>query len=121
MATEVIPVGAAVDATDAVRRAAHMLAEGAVVAFPTETVYGVGARADRPDAVARLRQLKSRPVDRAFTVHICDRSCASSYAPWIPGRAKRLMRKSWPGPLTLILPVPDPDKALVAGQVDVKP
>lgn len=118
MATEVIPVGAAVDATDAVRRAAQMLAEGAVVAFPTETVYGVGARADRPDAVARLRKLKSRPADRAFTVHIGSCSCASSFAPSIPGRAKRLMRKSWPGPLTVILPVLDPSKAPIAGRVD---
>ncbi len=108
MDTRVIQLDRDVDCADAVRQAVSVLEDGGLVAFPTETVYGVGARADQDDAVKRLRHVKSRSVDQPFTVHIGDSTQALSYAPSMAGVAQRLMRKAWPGPLTLILPIDDP-------------
>lgn len=80
-----------------------LLADGELVAFPTETVYGIAARADRPDAIERLRGVKGRPTDRPFTVHLAD---VEDIVPLIepPGPiVSRIMRRLWPGPLTLVL------------------
>lgn len=76
---------------------------GGLVAFPTETVYGLGARADLPEAVAKLRVAKGRSAEKAFTVHVDSRTSALRFIPSPTGLAKRLMRKAWPGPLTLII------------------
>jgi L-threonylcarbamoyladenylate synthase len=111
MTTEVEKVDPNGSADAAVRRATEVLSRGGLVAFPTETVYGVAARADHTDAVARLRTIKTRPPEKAFTVHIGSRDEATKYVPNISGLAERLMRKAWPGPLTLILDVADADAA----------
>ncbi|MCG3179346.1 MAG: Threonylcarbamoyl-AMP synthase [Phycisphaerae bacterium] len=91
--------------------AAAALARGALVAFPTETVYGVGASTASPGGLDRLRALKQRPADsssKPFGLTVPDARAAELYAPR-PGRmARRLMRKAWPGPLTLVLEVADP-------------
>lgn len=113
MPTEVITVRAEADRAEAVRRAADVLQHGGLVVFPTETVYGVGARADLPDALAKLREAKSRERDKPFTVHIGSKSEASQYVPNLAGFACRLARKGWPGPLTLIVPVEGPSSAPV--------
>jgi len=102
----------------AARRAADVLARGGLVVFPTETVYGLAARADRPEGVQRLRALKTREADKAFTVHLGDRDEAVRFLTQLPGLAKRLMRKAWPGPLTLILPVADPTSTPVMQSLD---
>lgn len=99
---------------DVVARAAEILGGGGLVVFPTETVYGVAARADIPSAVERLRKVKSREVDKAFTVHLADPMSAREFAPQPPGIAFRLMRKGWPGPLTLIVAVSDPAATPIA-------
>lgn len=99
------------DYSEAARRGAAVLARGGLVVFPTETVYGLAARADQLDGVRRLRALKTREADKAFTVHLGDREDAARFTNRLSGLAKRFMGKAWPGPLTLILPVPNPMSA----------
>jgi L-threonylcarbamoyladenylate synthase len=86
-----------------VRRAAEILQRGGLVAFPTETVYGLGADASSKDAVSRLYAVKQRPLDHPVIVHFADSSLAFSWAREVPQAAKKLAAKFWPGPLTLIL------------------
>ena len=88
----------------AVERAAQALAEGALVALPTETVYGLGARADDEAAVAQIFAAKGRPADHPLIVHVTDASAVPVFAADVPPLAQRLMDAVWPGPLTLILP-----------------
>jgi len=86
-----------------VARAACLLRDGGLVAFPTETVYGLGARADFPEAVDDLFRVKQRPPERKLTVLIGDPGELSRYAAPCPvGHA--LAWEFWPGPLTLVLP-----------------
>ncbi len=96
-----------------ISRAAQLVRDGGLVAFPTETVYGVGARADIPAAVRRLRVAKRHEEPRPFTVHIGRKRDVDSFVPDVPAVARRLARKAWPGPLTLLLEVPDPGRAPV--------
>ncbi|MCP4590399.1 MAG: threonylcarbamoyl-AMP synthase [bacterium] len=93
-------------------RVIDVLAKGGVVAFPTETVYGVGARADRPDAVARLRRLKGRTDGRPFTVHIPAPESLERYVPEPSALGRRLAHRGWPGPLTLLFRVDEPGTVL---------
>jgi L-threonylcarbamoyladenylate synthase len=88
----------------AIREAGAALARGELVVFPTETVYGVGANAASTQAVAALSQLKSRSPDKPFTLHLAGAEEAERYAGPLSPLARRLMRKAWPGPLTLVLP-----------------
>jgi len=86
-----------------VRRAAEILQRGGLVAFPTETVYGLGADASSAAAVARLYAAKRRPGDHPVIVHFADVEKAFAWASEVPQAAKKLAAKFWPGPLTLIL------------------
>lgn len=113
METEIIKVTEGVGAVEAVRQAEDAITRGGLVVFPTETVYGVAARADHPEAMDRLRELKSRGKDRAFTVHIGSPEQAQRYVPDLPTLASRFIRKGWPGPLTLVLEVASPSSAPV--------
>jgi protein-tyrosine phosphatase len=113
MDTQVIRMDASRVDHAALERAGELLRAGGLVAFPTETVYGVAARADQPTAMARLREVKQRSAEKAFTVHIASREEAADFVPTLSGMAARLARKGWPGPLTLIIPVPDPSGAPV--------
>ncbi|NBU44941.1 MAG: threonylcarbamoyl-AMP synthase [Betaproteobacteria bacterium] len=88
----------------AIEAAAQALARGELIGLPTETVYGLGADADNPQAVARVFAAKGRPNDHPLIVHVTDASQAAHYADPIPPVAQRLMAAHWPGPLTLILP-----------------
>ncbi len=88
---------------DAMVRAAQVLAAGALVAFPTETVYGLGADATNADAVARIYAVKGRPADHPLIVHIADMQDIAEWADDIPDYAVALARTFWPGPMTLIL------------------
>lgn len=89
--------------TDAVARAAQLLREGRLVAFPTETVYGLGADASSATAVARLYAAKRRPIDHPVIVHFADAEGAFAWAREVPAAARKLAARFWPGPLTLIL------------------
>lgn len=86
-----------------VKRAAEILARGGLVAFPTETVYGLGADASNPAAMARLYAAKGRPADHPVIVHFADADRAFSWAREVPESARQLAARFWPGPLTLIL------------------
>ena len=94
------------DGTDpaAIERAATLLAQGELVAFPTETVYGLGARADDDAAVAKIFALKGRPTGHPLIVHLADAQAAQVFSAHIPTVAQRLMDAFWPGPLTVIVP-----------------
>ena len=92
-------------ATPAVLRlAAARITRGALVAFPTETVYGLGANALDEAAVAKIFEAKGRPADNPIIVHVSDRKMLEKVARRIPAPAERLIRAFWPGPLTLVLP-----------------
>jgi L-threonylcarbamoyladenylate synthase len=85
-------------------RAARALREGALVSFPTETVYGLGADARDPDAVRRIFAAKQRPAQHPVIVHIIDAAALPRWARSVPPGARALAGAFWPGPLTLILP-----------------
>ena len=84
--------------------AVRLLHEGKTVAFPTETVYGLGADAGNPTAIRRIFELKGRPINHPLIVHIPSAECLSGWAQDIPEQAWLLAERFWPGPLTLILP-----------------
>ncbi len=94
-----------------IRRAARLLREGKLVAFPTETVYGLGADAFNIEAVREIFEAKRRPVTSPLIVHVASVAAAKELVTDWPETAERLARKYWPGPLTLVLPkqgrVPD--------------
>jgi L-threonylcarbamoyladenylate synthase len=90
-------------AADIAAAAAH-LAQGQLVAFPTETVYGLGARADDDAAVARIFAAKGRPADHPLIVHVAEPEAALRFAATLGAAATRLIGAFWPGPLTLIVP-----------------
>jgi len=101
------------DATH-VARAAERLRTGAVIAFPTDTLYGVGARAADPVAVTRLYQVKRRPSGQPMVWLVSDRQQVERFA-IVPSTAAALMTRFWPGPLTLVLPARvDSDGATIA-------
>lgn len=87
---------------DALTNAAQQLQAGTLVAFPTETVYGLGADATNADAVARIYTVKGRPADHPLIVHLADAQDISEWAAEIPDYAIDLARSFWPGPMTLI-------------------
>jgi L-threonylcarbamoyladenylate synthase len=104
----------------AIGRAAEALAAGELVAFPTETVYGLGARADDDRAVSRIFQAKGRPSDHPLIVHVADAASASAFAAELSPLAQRLMQAFWPGPLTVIVPRrPERGAAAAGGQATI--
>jgi len=114
--TEVQPA----DAPGALGQAAGLLAQGQLVALPTETVYGLAADARSPDAVARIFEAKGRPADNPLIVHVDSVGMARGCVAAWPSAAEKLAERFWPGPLSLVLPkagtVPD---IVTAGGVTV--
>src|SRR6187399_2505454 len=108
-----------VPATDAaIERAANLLCDGELVAFPTETVYGLGADATADDAVRLIFAAKGRPADHPVIVHIPDAAQIAYWARTFPLGARKLAEAFWPGPLTLILPRADNVSNVVTGDQD---
>jgi L-threonylcarbamoyladenylate synthase len=100
----------------AIGEAARLLREGGLVAFPTETFYGLGADALDAAAVDRVFQAKGRPADKPLLVLVTSLAMAAEVASEISAHARRLAARHWPGPLTLILPArPHLPAALTAG------
>jgi L-threonylcarbamoyladenylate synthase len=101
---------------DVLHEASRILARGGLVAFPTETVYGLGAHALDPDAVARIFSAKGRPSYNPLIVHIADIAAARALAAEWPDTANHLAEAFWPGPLTLVVPKrPEVPGAVTAG------
>lgn len=111
MTTELLRVDPAAPDSAVVDRAASVLRTGGLVAFPTETVYGLGANALDPAAVGRIFAAKGRPATNPVIVHVADVADVLNVAAGFPATAAALAERFWPGPLTLVLPrgraVPD--------------
>ena len=103
---------------DAISNAARALNDGHLVAFPTETVYGLGADATNEKAVARIYSVKGRPTDHPLIVHISSLNKLEDWATDIPDYAIKLAREFWPGPMTLILPRSTLTKDFISGGQD---
>jgi L-threonylcarbamoyladenylate synthase len=110
-------VGAAVAPAE-IARAAAILESGGLVAFPTETVYGLGADAENPAAVASIYRAKGRPHDHPVIVHLAPGADLGYWSDAIPIQARQLVEAFWPGPLTLILKRADRIPAAVSGGQD---
>ena len=100
------------------KNAGKSLISGNLVAFPTETVYGLGADAASKDAVSRIYEVKGRPADHPLIVHISSMEALDKWARDIPEYAIKLSRTFWPGPMTLILPRTDLAKDFITGGQD---
>lgn len=98
-----IDVRAAEDLRDVVHRAVQAVSEGKLVVFPTETIYGLAARAMDADAVARLLEVKGREPNQALALAIKSFEEARDYVPEMSPLAQRLARRCWPGPVTLVV------------------
>ncbi|MFC1633590.1 L-threonylcarbamoyladenylate synthase [Planctomycetota bacterium] len=91
-----------------IKKAAELIDAGALVAFPTETVYGIACRA-RSDSLAKLSSLKERSSEKHFTLHVAQPNDVDSYVPTIKLNAKKLIQNAWPGPLTIVFDLDKPD------------
>lgn len=103
MTTRLVAVDAARPALDAIDEVADALRRGAVVGFPTETFYGLGAAMAREEAIARVFRIKGRPETKPVLVLVDSVAMAETVAE-VSETARRLMARHWPGPLTLVLP-----------------
>ena len=92
---------------DKLNIAARLIREGELVAFPTETVYGLGANALSSEAVGKIFEAKGRPTDNPLIVHIADPDMLEPLIRFMPEHAEEVMERFWPGPLTLIFPKSD--------------
>jgi len=109
--TKVVKLDVANIDSTAIKEAASVIDSGGLVAFPTETVYGIGCRISN-ESLARLDQLKGRPADKYYTLHIANPTDISRYVPAIGLRAKKLIKSAWPGPLTIVFELDDSDIVL---------
>jgi tRNA threonylcarbamoyl adenosine modification protein (Sua5/YciO/YrdC/YwlC family) len=89
------------------KEAAKIIRDGGLVIIPTETVYGIAANSANEKTMARLEQIKQRPKDKPFSLHIAGKGEVEKFAQNIPAAAYKLMDKFWPGPLTLIIQAKD--------------
>ncbi len=105
---------------DRIEKAVALLNAGELVAFPTETVYGLGGDANNPEAVARIFAAKGRPTSHPLIVHVSNLAAAGRYAEVMPEPALRLAEAFWPGPLTLVVPkAASVHPAVTGGQASV--
>jgi L-threonylcarbamoyladenylate synthase len=84
--------------------AAAIIRRGGLVAFPTETVYGLAADATNPKAIERLNQVKGRPPEKPYSIHLHSTAQVHAFVTTIPPLAAKLMERFWPGPLTIVMP-----------------
>ena len=104
-----------------IERAAQALLTGGIVGFPTETVYGIGVNAHDKDAITRLYGVKKRPEEKKMAIMVANAEEVKGYVKEIPPIAGKLMKAFWPGPLTIVLMLPDmttiglrnPDNAVI--------
>ena len=104
MKTNIIKINNPIENHSQVEEAAALLRSNEVVAFPTETVYGLGANARSDEAVKKIFEAKGRPSDNPLIIHIANMEMIEELAEHVPDKARKLMDAFWPGPLTLIFP-----------------
>jgi len=102
MKTEIIKISSPKKLNLAVSRGQAVLDDGGLVGFPTETVYGLAGRADITVAMEKLAEIKQRPVNKPFTLHIGDKQQLSKFVPGLSLLDKTLLKKAWPGPMTAV-------------------
>lgn len=100
MKTEILKIDSS-NQDDHIRRVSQLLEQGALIAIPTETVYGLAARACK-DMMARLDAVKERPSEKRYTLHIGDKADLVRYVPKPTAPARKLIAKGWPGPITIV-------------------
>lgn len=103
---------------EVIAQASAILKRGGLVAFPTETVYGLGGDGLLPSAAKKIYEAKGRPSDNPLIVHIADKQMVWELAQTVPASAQRLMDAFWPGPMTLILPKKDIVPSATTGGLD---
>jgi len=101
--TEIIKINRDKPETEEIKKAVGLLRKGKIIAFPTETVYGLGANANNSEAVRKLSKIKNRPEEKPFTFFVSQIDEIDKYAIDVLPAAYRLLDKFWPGPLTIIL------------------
>lgn len=107
MNTEIRKIKDDAESEEAIRRAGEILKEGGLVAFPTETVYGLGGNGLDARAAKKIYAAKGRPSDNPLIIHIARMEDLDKITSGVPEKARRLAEKYWPGPLTMILPKAD--------------
>src|SRR5947209_8029465 len=118
MLTRVLRIDPVHPEPQAIAEAVGILRANGLVALPTETVYGLGARALVPAALARVFEAKGRPPSHPLIVHVMGEEDARTLASTWSDRASRLARAFWPGPLTIVVPRAPHVSAVVAGGAD---
>lgn len=103
MKTEILKIDIDNIDEDKIKYAAKVIEQGGLVAFPTETVYGLGANALNEAAVKKIFEAKGRPSDNPLIVHVADKSSVEKLVLQIPDKAVKLMDTFWPGPMTLVM------------------
>ncbi|MDE6211926.1 MAG: threonylcarbamoyl-AMP synthase, partial [Lachnospiraceae bacterium] len=104
MVTRIVTIAQQHIDTDAIREAGKIIKAGGLVAFPTETVYGLGGDALNPESSKKIYEAKGRPSDNPLIVHIANMEALPAIVREVPETAKKLAKAFWPGPLTMILP-----------------
>ena len=112
MTAVILDLKSSEDPRDVVHQAVEALAAGKIIAIPTETVYGLAASALHPEAVQRLVELKGRSPDKPLAFAIKSADDALDYVPNMSCVARRIARRSWPGPITLVLDTDNPDSVI---------
>ena len=108
MQTKIIKIDSTNVDLSKIKEAAILVDKGELVAFPTETVYGIACRV-RTDSLAKINDIKSRDPSKYYTLHIGQKNELTKYVPTINLRAKKLIKNVWPGPLTLVFELDSTD------------
>ena len=104
METIIARITHTIEDDNAIRTAGDIIKQGGLVAFPTETVYGLGGDALNPDSSRKIYAAKGRPSDNPLIIHICKLDDIYKIVSDFPTQAQKLAREFWPGPLTMVLP-----------------
>ena len=118
MITRIVTIAQQHIDTAAIREAGEIIRAGGLVAFPTETVYGLGGDALNPESSKKIYEAKGRPSDNPLIVHIADMEALPAIVREVPETAKKLAKAFWPGPLTMILPKADAVPKETTGGLD---
>ena len=118
METRLVKINNMEDCKKDMEEAGRLIKEGELVAFPTETVYGLGGNGLFPDAARKIYAAKGRPSDNPLILHVCDMQMVESLVKEIPDNARRAMEHFWPGPMTVILQKADQVPDCVTGGLD---
>jgi len=118
METRLVKINNMEDCKKDMEEAGELIKAGELVAFPTETVYGLGGNGLLPDAAKKIYAAKGRPSDNPLILHVCDMQMVESLVKEIPDNARRAMEHFWPGPMTVILQKADQVPDCVTGGLD---